>query len=813
MATPYQAAARDYWEAGWSPLPLPAASKAPVPVGFTGATGKYVTEKQLDEWLAEGAKAKAGKLSFKPANVALRLPRNVLGVDVDAYGEKAGEATLAAAEEEWGPLPRTWVSTSRDDGLSGIRFFRIPEGLAWPGQLPQGLGVELLRWDHRFAIVAPSVHDITRASYRWLEEKFAGPIGDRAVVLEESDSFPEIADLPALPKRWVEGLTKGEKWKERAVDDEMDAGDLRAWLLARNAPDTPCAAMRKTVTDYARALRKSGDDGGAHDSARDAAWAVLGDAAGGHSGVSKALAELRQIFLNSVAGRRTDAGAARAEWARIVLRGAAKVSAEGDAEELDPCESIGTLKKASGRRGLSWAPLDELGNASRLVETMAGRARWVEAWNNWAIWDDIDRIWRPDDDRQVERWAVKAISEIEDEIKHLTDEKAVKAYKAHIKSSLNVGKQQAMIQMARARRGIIVPASTFDSRPELLGVGNGVIELLDSGAKLRPATQNDFLTLRTNTKFIPKAKHKLWSGFLRKFLPDVEIRSWLQRLVGYSLLGDNPARLLIFVVGTTSTGKTTFAEALRETLGGLAGPIPVSVFRDNADDKPRPDLLDALPKRLVISEELSAAQHLHTDQIKRLTGGSLISARGMRSNRYAHAQPAFTPWLVTNAVPTITGADVALYRRLIVVPFEVHMPPEKEDPTYRRRLMLEGREAILAWALEGYNAYASDPRSISRIPAGAVQAFADVRDDMSELDVFIAERCNRVPEARVIPKELYNEYVMWCEENNIGNRDRVSGTKFGRELTAKGFYKKTFKVDGRPVWFRVGITLRGSGDE
>lgn len=802
MPTPYQAAARDYFEAGWSPLPLPAASKSPVPIGFTGASGRYVTEEQLDEWLKEGAKASAGKLSFKPSNVALRLPRNVLGVDVDAYGEKAGEATLAAAEEEWGPLPRTWVSTSRDDGLSGIRFFRIPEGLAWPGQLPQGLGVELLRWDHRFAIVAPSIHDLTRARYQWWEEFKDG-------TLFESDSFPEVVDLPALPKKWVAGLTKGEKWKERSVDEGMDAGDLRSWLSARNSPDTPCAAMRKTTTDYARTLRKSGDDGGAHDAARDAAWAVLGDAAAGHSGVSKALGELRQIFLKAVGARRADAGAARAEWARIVLRGAAKISAEGEPESADPCESIGALKKASGRRGLSWAPLDELGNANRLVETMAGRARWVEAWNSWVVWDDLDRIWRIDEDRQVERWAVKAIAEIEEEIKHVTDEKAVKAYKAHMKASLNIGKQKAMIEMARARRGIIVPASTFDSRPELLGVGNGVVELLDSGARLRPATQNDYLTLRSATNYVPGAKHALWSGFLRKFLPDIEIRSWLQKLVGYSLLGDNPARLLIFVVGTTSTGKTTFAEALRESLGSLAGPIPASVFRDNADDKPRPDLLDALPKRLVISEELSAAQHLHTDQIKRLTGGSLISARGMRSNRYAHAQPAFTPWLVTNAVPTITGADVALYRRLIVVPFEVHMPPDKEDPNYRKRLMRDGREAILAWAVEGYDKYVRDPRSLTRIPAGALQAFADVRDDMSELDVFIAERCVRTPEARIVPKELYNEYVMWCEENNINNRDRVSGTKFGRELTAKGFYKKQAKIDGHGVWFRVGIALRG----
>lgn len=802
MATPYQVAARDYFDAGWSPLPLPNREKSPVPTGFTGADGLYVDSAQLEEWLKPKAKAKAGRLLFTPGNVALRLPEQVIGVDVDAYGEKAGEATLAAAEKAWGELPPTWVTTSREDGVSGIRLFRIPKGLAWPGQLPQGGGVELLRWDHRFAIIAPSIHDKTGKPYRWWYQ--SGEDGE----LVEADGFPEISDLPRLPKAWVTGLTAGIKWKDRPVDEGMDARELQDWLAARNAPDTYCATMRKTKTDYARALRKASDDGGAHDAARDAAWAVLGDARDGHSGVVRALGELRTIFLSSVSDRRSDVGAAKAEWARIVLRGAQKVSAEGDVEELDPCESAGALKKATGRRGLAWADLSELGNADRLVQVMAGRARWVEAWNSWVIWDDVEGTWRRDTDRQVERWAVKAIREIEEEIGHLTDEKAVKAYKAHIKASLNVGKQKAMIELARARRGIILDAATFDSDPRLVGVGNGTLELTDSGVKAREARQSDYLTIRSATKYVPGARHKLWSNFLARAVPDLEIRSWLKRLVGYSLLGYNPARLVVFVVGTTSTGKTTFAEALASTLGALAGPMPASVLRDNADDKPRPDLLEALPRRLVIAEELSAAQHLHPDQIKRLTGGSPVAARGMRSNTYVYKTPAFTPWLVTNSAPTIANADVALWRRIVVVPFDQQIKPGEEVFNYRERLMREAREAVLAWAVEGYTDYCDAPESIFDIPTGAKQVNMDLRDEMSDTDAFLAEDCVRVPNGRVSPTHLFEAYQEWCERSSIPARDRLSATKFGKEVTGKGLTKKQIRVDGQPVWFRVGIKLK-----
>jgi putative DNA primase/helicase len=805
VATPYELAARDYLDAGWEPLPLPARQKSPVPTGYTGALGKHVTAETIETWLAE--KVKAGKMLFKAGNVAIRLPKLVVGIDVDAYGEKAGEATLAAAEAAWGPLPRSWVTTSRDDGLSGIRLFRVPPDLAWPGQLPQGGGVELIRWDHRFAIVAPSLHDKTGNQYKWYTEEFV----NGEITLVEADGIPTLDDIPTMPRKWVKGLTNGTKWKDRPIDEEMDARDLQDWLSARPDPDTPCAAMRTTVTNYARALRKASDDGGAHDAARDAAWAVLGDAANGHTGIKKALGELRRIFLTSVEERRADAGAARSEWARIVLRGAQKVSADSDPEESDPCESAATFrdhKSKPGRRGLAWEPLDELGNANRLVRVMAGRARWVESWGEWAIWSDTDRIWRRDNTRQVERWAVKAIKLIEDEIKHLDDEKAVKAYRAHVKASLNVGKQRAMIDMAKGRNGIILPAELFDSNPELLPVYGGTVELTPTGAKLREARQEDYATLRAAVPYKPRASNRMWDNFLNRFVPDIEVREWLQKLSGYSLLGSNDARLILFVIGKSSSGKTTFVESVQAALGSLAGPMPASVLRDNTDDKPRPDLLAAFPRRIVVAEELSAAQHLHPDQIKRLTGGGLVSARGMRSNAYMERTPAFIPWIVTNHAPTINSADVALYRRLVAVPFNQQIPRGKENITYRKRLLVEAREAVLAWLIEGYNMYAEAPASIYDIPEGALAANQSLRDEMSDVDVFLAECCVRERGARAIPSHLYDEYRVWCERNDVAQRDRISGTKFGRELSAKGFDKKQLRIDGTPTWFRVGLRLK-----
>src|SRR6185312_15919465 len=185
LNAPFMRAAQIYRDMGWSPIPLAAREKSPVPNEFTGALGRYVDELQLRKWL-KGEPVHVGKMTYTPSNIALRMPKNVIGIDVDAYGEKAGEKSLAEAEEKWGKLPATWITTSRSLP-SGIRLFRVPEGLAWPGTV--GPGIEVVRWDHRYAMVYPSIHPEGR-EYGWINLK-----GKRV-----TDYAPSPAELPKMPK-------------------------------------------------------------------------------------------------------------------------------------------------------------------------------------------------------------------------------------------------------------------------------------------------------------------------------------------------------------------------------------------------------------------------------------------------------------------------------------------------------------------------------------------------------------------------------------------------------------------------------------
>jgi hypothetical protein len=184
----FSSAAPVYLEGGWTPFPLPRGQKSPPPKGYTGSDGARPSDEDIRRWC----------ITHKASNIGLHMAATTVGIDVDDYGDKAGAATLAELEQRYGELPPTWRSTSRGSGASSIRFYRIPEGVSFPGQL--GAGIDVIQNHHRYAVVAPSTHPDTGERYRWY-----GPSGERAL------QPPTTADLADLPTAWVDGL----RWRDQ----------------------------------------------------------------------------------------------------------------------------------------------------------------------------------------------------------------------------------------------------------------------------------------------------------------------------------------------------------------------------------------------------------------------------------------------------------------------------------------------------------------------------------------------------------------------------------------------------------------------
>lgn len=285
------------------PLPLPAGAKHPPPTATTGHDGAEPTPADYENWSSW----------FPDGNTALRLVPEVIGIDVDAYDGKAGAETIRSIEAKHGPLPATYTSTSRDDGVSGIRLYRIngpAEGLHDPGG-----GVELIRWSHRYSVVWPSVHPNGRR-YRWFD-----PDG------EATEAVPSIGDLAVLPNGWYEHLLRGP-------DCRVCGNGART--IRRSEPMT----VDRALSDGFAAC--TGD--GIHDGVRDAVMKLVRLEEQGHSDAVAGLQTLKDRFIGAVTaadkpGDKRTPRQAEGEWLRMVDGAERKV-------EREPSESHGPYGSA-----------------------------------------------------------------------------------------------------------------------------------------------------------------------------------------------------------------------------------------------------------------------------------------------------------------------------------------------------------------------------------------------------------------------------------------------------------------------------------
>lgn len=308
-AEPYRSAAASWWDAGWRGV-IPVRGKFPPVRGWTGWDAPDPSWPDVCEWTA----GETGTW-----NLALRLPPDVLGIDVDAYDGKTGAATLEEHQRAWGKLPATWVITSRDDGVSGIRLYRIPSGLAWPGQV--GPGIETIHRGHRYVMAPPSLHPSGRI-YRAIRPDGLVSLRDR----------PAPDGLPELPEAWVAGLSRGPASPDRKLDLTLD--EATGWTSGTNSPRVArlCPELRAEVEEVLRALPLAGSR---HELMRNRLLVIARLADQGHPGLHSALEILGSAFVASVGEDRADAAG---EFGRMVA-GAAGICAAGPDFRAwrDPC--------------------------------------------------------------------------------------------------------------------------------------------------------------------------------------------------------------------------------------------------------------------------------------------------------------------------------------------------------------------------------------------------------------------------------------------------------------------------------------------
>lgn len=436
-------------------------------------------------------------------------------------------------------------------------------------------------------------------------------------------------------------------------------------------------------------------------------------------------------------------------------------------------------------------PLTDLGNAERLVAEWRSRIRYCPQRKKWLVYDG--RRWAWDETAEIERCARSTTRRILAEAKDITDKDQRRAIVQHSFRSESAKSLRAMVSLAQSEAGVPVLLSELDANPYALNCANGTLNLRTGQlANHRPA---DLITKSTALVYDPAATSELWTQVVHGATGgDPELEAYLQRFVGYALIGEPLERVFGFLYGPPGTSKSTIIDALHAALGDYAHAAGFETWLQQSNvGGNRGDLVRLAGARLVTSVEVQNGARWDEALIKRVTGGDEIVAAAKFEGEVSF-RATFTILLAANDAPSAREDDAGLWVRMRRIPLSAQVPVDKQDPLLKTKLREpQHAAAVLAWAVAGCLAYQRQGLSSCKAVEDSTAAYRSENDHFSE---FLADCCTFEAGARVTRKALRERYEEWAKET--GRRKLLSARDIASKLRDRGCIEK--KVNGTTQW-------------
>lgn len=409
-----------------------------------------------------------------------------------------------------------------------------------------------------------------------------------------------------------------------------------------------------------------------------------------------------------------------------------------------PDTSHGTLERS------------EDGHAQQLINAYDGLIRYCPQRASWLVWDGAVWQWQPQGGGMVREYAKRVARDFPQ-----GDQAAI----AHKRRALSSSGTTGCLKQAESDPRVVVNMDELDRHPWHLNTPAGMVDL-----RTGQITAPDPTMLATKTTAaapdFTTTNDTLEAFLADTFGPNVELRGYVQRLIGLSLVGQIREQLLPFAHGPGANGKSTLLEAVMHAAGvgptGYAMSAPAEMLMVRRHSEHPAELAQLSGARLVVCSELDDGQKFAEARIKQLTGGDSINARFLYGQPFTFT-PTHTIWLLGNHRPQARTGGMAFWRRVKLVSFDHIVPPERRDPALGAKLAAAGPH-VLAWAIQGAVDYATNG---IKEPADVQAATAAYAADQDTIGRFVDDMVTLTPTnkmARVPVGQFRREYEAWCDE-------------------------------------------------
>lgn len=368
-----------------------------------------------------------------------------------------------------------------------------------------------------------------------------------------------------------------------------------------------------------------------------------------------------------------------------------------------------------------------------------------------------------------------------------------------------IAKAEQRFQGSKLRRDVVhnvyashqikrVQSGSFDANPDLILVGNGVLDMV--AATVRPAIAKDYMLARTSVKWDENAKCPFWDKYITEVLNSESLVDFMQELFGYSLSGNINAQSIFCHFGGARNGKSKVLFALR-TIAGEYGTYvdPDEIVRSKGGYVKNFERFGYKieGKRVGIIDDIDTATIWNEAFVKGCTADS-IRARGEHEKSREVANRCKVH-LGLNVPPKPEAENLGLLRRLCFIPYPNTFPQDMALEEKIKREVQREASGILRWAIEGYQRVVAN-EGLS-MPKEVEIATQEYREDNFPIENVVGEMFSLKGEMKWYPlSQLIQEVNVILTRKGM---DNVSNEALGRALAQKRFVTKKSRFKGTVV--------------
>lgn len=322
-----------------------------------------------------------------------------------------------------------------------------------------------------------------------------------------------------------------------------------------------------------------------------------------------------------------------------------------------------------------------------------------------------------------------------------------------------------------------------DANKDLIAFNNGVLDMTTAEFIFRDGKPEDYISFSTGIDYDPNRmyyEYPAWPEvemFIKKVLPDKEVREYFLKHLATNILGGNTAQKFHILTGSGSNGKSMIMNLLSKALGDYACTVPISLFtqKRKSSGSAAPEVARLKGRRFVTMQEPDESIALNTGLMKEITSCEKVFARDLfKSGSEFEIQAKFH--LACNDKPKINTTDGGTWRRLVVINFTskfVPVPVAKNEFPLDESIQFSVNSPEWATPFLAYMVHLlKEGKGLRKLPAPpkVLEYTSEYRNENDGIAKFMAEKVLPLEEGDQITQidktTLRRIFKQWKDEND-----------------------------------------------